>query len=527
MKRDPLPPLDGVLANVPPVMRARAWRRSLWMLVLVVAGILSAYGTTGYHIVEIWSRSETFAHGFVVPLIVAWLIWRARHSWMTEIPSSSPVWVLPLAGCGFAWFCGELATVNAVSQLAFVGMLVCAVPLVLGTHVARRIAFPLAFLFFAVPIGEFMLPALMQWTADFTVYALRLTGVPVYQEGQQIVIPSGRWSVVEACSGIRYLIASSMVGTLYAYLSFSSLWRRMAFIGLAIAIPIVANWIRAYLIVMIGHLSSNRLAVGVDHIVYGWLFFGLVMFLMFWAGSFWREDVPAAKVPREPSAAAVRAGLAKLATGPLLALTGLCIAVWPLALHSINARVESPGPVALERISNIGAWHARDGELDSWQPVIQSPSAEVRQIFSSGAREVGIHVAFFRDQSHGRKLVSSTNVLAAAGAANGVLWSIVSRSSTTIKMPARTFTADQEELAGPGDQRLIALRWYWVDGRMTSSDSVAKLYTFLSRMQGRDDGAIVIVYSRAGADARRTLDAFLRDVGPALDRTLERAAAAQ
>ena len=81
-------------------------------------------------------------------------------------------------------------------------------------------AFPLGFLFFAVPIGDFMLPQLMEWTADFTVLALRLSGVPVYREGLQFIIPSGAWSVVEACSGIRYMIASVTVGCLFAYLSY-------------------------------------------------------------------------------------------------------------------------------------------------------------------------------------------------------------------------------------------------------------------------------------------------------------------
>jgi hypothetical protein len=66
-----------------------------------------------------------------------------------------------MAVIGFAWLLGDLATVNSVTQLAIVALLVCAVVALLGFRVARVIAFPLAFLFFAVPIGEFMLPQLM------------------------------------------------------------------------------------------------------------------------------------------------------------------------------------------------------------------------------------------------------------------------------------------------------------------------------------------------------------------------------
>ena len=87
-------------------------------------------------------------------------------------------------------------------------------PALFGWAVTREIAFPLGFLFFAVPIGEFLVPTMIDYTADFTVAALRLTGIPVYREGNDFVIPSGNWSVVDACSGVRYLIASVMVGHL-------------------------------------------------------------------------------------------------------------------------------------------------------------------------------------------------------------------------------------------------------------------------------------------------------------------------
>src|SRR4029079_3400241 len=99
-------------------------------------------------------------------------------------------------------------------------MLQAAIVTVLGTRIARAACFPLAFLLFAVPFGEIFVPTLIEWTANFTVAALRLSGVPVYREANLFIIPSGAWSVVEACSGIRYLIASLMVGTLYAHLMY-------------------------------------------------------------------------------------------------------------------------------------------------------------------------------------------------------------------------------------------------------------------------------------------------------------------
>jgi exosortase len=124
---------------------------------------------------------------------------------------------------------------------------------------------------------------------DFTVLALQATGIPVYREGNQFTIPSGNWSVVEACSGVRYLLASFMVGTLFGYLTYRSTRRRWIFAAISIAVPIFANWVRAYLIVLLGHLSGNKLAVGADHLIYGWVFFGVVVGLMYAVGTLWAE----------------------------------------------------------------------------------------------------------------------------------------------------------------------------------------------------------------------------------------------
>ncbi len=121
----------------------------------------------------------------------------------------------------------------------------------LGIEVARTILFPLLFLFFAVPFGEFMLPTMMEWTADFTVAALRFSGMPVFREGQHFVIPSGNWSVIDECSGVRYVIASFMVGSLFAYLNYRSYTKRVVFMVVALALPMLANWLRAYMIVML------------------------------------------------------------------------------------------------------------------------------------------------------------------------------------------------------------------------------------------------------------------------------------
>ena len=194
-------------AGVPPrTSAAPQVAGARWLIALLAAlefWILVWYGPTVAGMVEIWWRSETFAHGMVVYPISLWLIWRKRRSLQPLVPVSS-IWVaVPLAAAGFAWLVGDLGGVQAARHFSLVAMIALATWLMLGTRVAYAIAFPIAFTFLAVPIGDFLLPILIEHTADFTVGALRLSGIPVYREGNNFVVPTGSWSVVDACSSRR------------------------------------------------------------------------------------------------------------------------------------------------------------------------------------------------------------------------------------------------------------------------------------------------------------------------------------
>ena len=251
--------------------------RMLWLTAGVVLVLLLMYWQTAASIVAIWQRSETFAHGYIIFPISAFLIWQRRAA-LLAVEYHADWRAMPLlVGLGMGWLLAHAGGVQVAEQFA----LVAAIPLVvwslLGWRAVSTILFPLAFLLFAVPFGEFLIPPLMNFTADFVVTALQITGIPVYREGTFFSISSGQWSVVEGCSGLRYLIASFTLGTLYAYLTYRSAKRRVIFSLLSILVPIIANGLRAYMIVMIAHLSDMKLALGVDHYIYGWVFFGFVM----------------------------------------------------------------------------------------------------------------------------------------------------------------------------------------------------------------------------------------------------------
>ena len=512
MKRD-LPLASPAL---PRVVLDGAWRNALPPLAVALVAIVAAYFGTASEIVGTWMRSQTYAHGFVVVPIALWLVYRMRER-LARCPLQ-PSWVpLPaLAFAGFAWLLGQYGAVNALSQFSFVAMLVLAVPAIVGIPAARTLMFPLGFLFFAVPIGDFLLPLLMDRTADFTITALRATNVPVYREGLQFVIPSGRWSVIEACGGVRYLIASVMTGTLFAYLTYRSNVRRAVFVGVAIVVPIVANWIRAYMIVMLAHLTNNAIAASADHVVYGWIFFGLVMLAMFWIGARWQQAPQAAAPPGAwpPSAAAPSRHW-------LLAVLVIVVtAAWPLRFATSAAPAD--GPVALAA-PGVAGWTERRTPPPPFVPQFQMPSAMLSKSFVSEGDAVDLYVAYYRSQTHNRKLASSENVLVRSMESP---WVPVASRVRAVGFGSSRHDVVATVLRGPHGERVDAWKWYWIDGGITSSDAVAKARIALERLRGHgDDGAAVVVYamSEDGADSTPLLDRFVREAWPGIEASLRKA----
>jgi EpsI family protein len=352
----------------------------------------------------------------------------------------------------------------------------------------------------------------MSWTADFTVLALQASGIPVFREGNQFTIPSGSWSVVEACSGVRYLIASFMVGTLFAYLNYRSPRRRLIFAAISLAVPIVANWIRAYLIVLLGHLSGNTLAIGADHLIYGWLFFGLVIGITYATGIVWAEpEASIVAAAKRTSAPPIRS-LRQIDRFWTIAATAVLIAITPrLVLLELGSADDTVSPLLTEVADLGGGWQLSNAPVGDWKPAFTNPSAQFTSTYKSQDGEVGVYIAYYRAQNDRRKLVSSANELVKS---TDPKWTLV--STRVIQVPSPVLRVRSAEvlrlssLAGPSE-RLIAWQVYWVGDRLTESDQWAKAYGALERLRRRgDDGAVIILYAldEPLGSARQSLELF-------------------
>jgi exosortase A len=522
---DPIPAASAAAPIPAPWSLADHWPAAA--VLLTVLGVLAAYWSTAVSIVAIWERSETFAHGFVVIPICIWLVWRRREE-LAHIPAE-PWWpaLIGVVLAGALWLVAASADALGVKQFALAFLIQTGIVTVLGKRLSRALVFPLVFLLFAIPAGDVFVPTLIDWTADFTVAALRFSGVPVYREANHFIIPSGAWSVVEACSGIRYIIASVMVGTIYAAVAYRSTKRRIAFLVASALVPIVANWLRAYMIVMIGHLSNNRLAVGVDHIIYGWIFFGIVMLLLFWVGSRWQEaDAPLVATGGEGASAALMPEAGSRNGGSRLFAAAIAViilaAIWP-PIDGILARGTVTNAPTLAPIEAGNGWVPSTAPVAGWRPHYSGYAADSSQRFQKDGHTVELYLAYFRDQSKGHELITSGNVLVAK---IDFRWKEVATGTDNVDWNGTTTPASTAEISGP---RVVldVYRLYWINGAVTSNEYVAKLLTAWSKLRGRgDDSALILAYvpqSTEGQDMGPVLRDFVAASAPSIERSLEAA----
>jgi exosortase A len=496
------------------------------LTILTVIALLVVYYKTSWSMVEIWERSDTFAHGFLIFPFSAYLIWGQRKYLSTFSPQPNFYGLLVLVVLGFSWLLATLASVLVLEQFFLISMIPAVVWTLLGGRMVRALAFPLAYLLLAVPFGDALISPLIEFTADFTVKALQLTGIPVYREGSFFTIPSGNWSVVEACSGLRYLIASFTLGTLYAYLTYRSRTRRLAFVALSVIVPIIANGIRAYLIVMTGHLSDMTMAVGVDHLIYGWIFFGFVMMLLFWIGSFWREDdkrdtVSVAGSQKGPTID----GNDGSPKGTAIATTGVVVAafIWPILAGYLESA--SPGDLDGEiKIPEVSEnWRNGQYNVSDWKPTYIGATAELRQSYRHGANSVDLYISYYRDQQQGAELISSQNVLVPE---SGSPWRHIREDTQDVSFRSFQMVLKQNHLDS-ASTKLLVWRWYWLGDDVTANPYKAKMLLAKRKLLGRgDDGAEILVaapYEDTPDEAVPVLRDFLNEMMPAITAALEHA----
>jgi exosortase A len=456
----------------------------------------------------VWADSPTYGYGMLVPPVAAFLLWQRRAGLRKMAPRPWPRGLALIAAAALLATAGRIISALVVEQLAFVALLQAAALTIFGPAVFRQIAFPLLYLYLAVPLGDGLIPPLQELTATVAVGLLDALGIPVRLDGLLIHVPGASFHVAEACAGLRFLLASFALGVLLAGLFFHRWWQRLLFVLAALALAILGNGLRAAGLVLIAYASDLELARGIDHLTYGYAFTALLLAaLVALAAVLGSPRRFAGERTRPP--ASVRAPRSRF-----LATTAAALLATALPALAARPAADACRPVPRTAVPEIALpWTPRES-AGPWRPAAANPDAEIRQGYRSGADLADLYVAWYCAQREGAEAVSQTHrpggVVVAEGRA---------RLGEGAGMPVRSL-----EVRAGDEERLVYL-WYWVGGRFTADPLAAKLLQAKAALLGGPDAAALIVvsapYEGEPSRARATIARAMAALEP-LDRYLMR-----
>jgi exosortase D (VPLPA-CTERM-specific) len=463
-------------------------------VLLVLIGWL--YFSILYRLIGQWVVDPNFSYAFIVPLFSAFVIWQDRQQLAAVL--LSPSWaglsliVLALAMLVF----GQLGVELFVSRLSLLVLLAGLIVLFAGWSWFRAVLFPWAFLILMIPPPNIILQMftfpLQLLASRLATLMLQTVRVPVLRQGNVIELARMRLEVVEACSGIRSLLALITLAIIYGFLMEKRVWVRVVLACSAIPIAVLANGFRIFGTGLLVQYWDPDKAEGFFHLFQGWIVF-VVSLLMLFAfhrliNVIWK---PKAVLPAGPSRATQPA---RPMSSPnqfprfLVAVFLMLVAAAGLEAHS-QGEIFPPRQPLSALPAEIDGWTSTDETLDQPTLDILGPGEFLLRDYQDPANRqpwVNLFVAYFPSQKMGDTIHSPNHCLPGAG------WTPISKQVVYLKgADGTSFPANRYVITQAGDRQLV-LFWFQAHGRAVASQYQAKYYLIADSIHmRRSDGALV------------------------------------
>jgi exosortase D (VPLPA-CTERM-specific) len=476
-----------------------------------------------------WGQEE-YNHGYLIPVVAFYLLW-LRTTRADDVKlSGSWLGVLAVAGSLIAFLLGELSSIYQIIQYGFLIALFGLVVAAVGWRGFAIVWVPLAYLFFMIPLPEFVYQGLSSQlqliSSELGVAVIRLFGISVFLEGNVIDLGIYQLQVAEACNGLRYLFPLMSFGFLCAAIYNGSWWQRAIIFLSSIPVTILMNSFRIGVIGVLVNAYGIDQAEGFLHYFEGWIVFMAcvgILFLEMWLFAKIRGkklmDVFGLDIPPTETLKL----LLPTKLQPQLIASAAVLGLGVVMVFSIQSReVQIPERESFTTFPLvIGPWAGKDSRIED-QSVLESLAADDYLLAQYRNREdggmVALWIAYYEEQRKGRAVHSPRACLPGGG------WKIESFGLHTLENMGpngEDYTINRSVIS-QGDMRQLVYFWFVERGRIQTNEYAVKWQIFWDALTlNRTDGALVRLTAFVPDVARieeseAQLEAFARDLDPKL-----------
>jgi exosortase A len=241
------------------------------------------YGQTLVTLWRTWGSNPNYSHGYLIPPVALFLLWRERKRFLDERGSGAPAGLVLVVVALLGHIVSIRAGVFMTQGYSLVLLLFGLSLFFYGGMATRAVWFPLAYLVFMLPMPPYLMNVIAfrlkilaaRWGSGIAVKL----GIPLARSGMTIHIPAGSLRIADPCSGLRSLIALVALGALFAYLTEGKTWKRIVLFASAVPLAVLANVIRISVLCVVANVWGIDAALGFFHD-----FSGLLLFMIAFVG---------------------------------------------------------------------------------------------------------------------------------------------------------------------------------------------------------------------------------------------------
>ena len=263
--------------------------RDIVLSILLLIMVIALYSPILPGLYHDWFKYNNNSHGILVPFISGYLLWKTRKKIAWENVSTSwigfGITILSIA----LYVVGYAGGIEILPRLMFISTIIGLAIFNWGPSVFSRIAFPLLFLFFMVPIPvsieSIISFPLQMWVTKVSCTIIQALSISVLIEGNMLHFANASLEVAEACSGIRSLTAYIMLGFLFAYMMRGKWMKRSLVVIVAVPLSFFVNIVRVTGTGILAHFYGSRVARDFLHEFSGMFVFAVgfvLLFLVYW-----------------------------------------------------------------------------------------------------------------------------------------------------------------------------------------------------------------------------------------------------